>query len=396
LLKNLDELNVTNDQMKNVARELEKVWSTYGREGIEYVNDAFRGTAGYVGSNDLVDMIGDVDDEVGNRSSKIKSLKILQLSGFTIPDSALPKGVNLEETKSIKIKETDLDQVIIEETRNYFIDLEDDKQLIKEYLQTLSEQDIEKIFEQELKEIAGLGALAKMAGKGIAKGSKAVGRGALKYGKQVGGDIATQTGQDLKSQALNYGMGALSALSGGEDEEGDTWSAKLGNIGATAGGLAGDVAGGVAGTAIAPGVGTVAGGVAGAVSSGLRDTSIGDVEAQEGGFYGEEGVAGTSTGLSPELARFVGSAAGRTAAQFTAQNLAPSPTGRQAQPPSGQVSTPPPMGDATTTGQPAPGSSALAQALRAGSPVIGGGGEQTTGRPVWNIASLRVKDETGS
>jgi hypothetical protein len=143
-------------------------------------------------------------------------------------------------------------------------------------------------------------------------------------------------------------------------------------------------------------IGGAAGGVAGAVTSGLTDTSIGDVEAQEGGFYGEEGVAGTSTGLSPELARFVGSAAGRTAAQLTAQNLAPSPTGRQAQPRSGQASTPPPMGDATTTGQPAPGSSALAQALRAGSPVIGGGDGETSARPVWNIASLRVKDETGS
>ena len=137
-------------------------------------------------------------------------------------------------------------------------------------------------------------------------------------------------------------------------------------------------------------------GVAGGVTSGLTDTSIGDVEAQEGGFYGQEGVAGTSTGLSPELAKFIGSTVGREAAQLTAQNLAPSQTGRQAPPPSGQVSTPPPVGDVTTTGQPAPGSSALAQALRAGSPVIGGGDGETSARPVWNIASLRVKDETGS
>jgi predicted lipid-binding transport protein (Tim44 family) len=143
-------------------------------------------------------------------------------------------------------------------------------------------------------------------------------------------------------------------------------------------------------------VGGVSGGVAGGVTSGLTDTSIGDVEAQEGGFYGQEGVAGTSTGLSPELARFIGSGAGRTAAQLTAQNLAPSQTGTQAPPPTGQVSTPPPSGDVTTTGQPAPGSSALAQALRAGSPVIGGGDGETSARPVWNIASLRVKDETGS
>jgi DNA polymerase-3 subunit gamma/tau len=147
------------------------------------------------------------------------------------------------------------------------------------------------------------------------------------------------------------------------------------------------------------GRGAVIGGVAGGVGAGLRqaltDTSIGDVEAQEGGFYGEEGVAGTGTGLSPELASAVASFGARQAAQLTAQNLAPSPTSRQS---SGQAQaqTPAPGGDVTTTGQPAPGSAALAQALRAGSPVIGGGGDQTTGRPVWNIASLRVKDETGS
>ena len=148
------------------------------------------------------------------------------------------------------------------------------------------------------------------------------------------------------------------------------------------------------------GRGAVIGGVAGGVGAGLRegltDTSIGDVEAQEGGFYGEEGVAGTSTGLSPELASAVASFGARQAAQLTAQNLAPSPTRRQASGQATQAQTPAPGGDATTTGQPAPGSAALAQALRAGSPVIGGGGDQTTGRPVWNIASLRVKDETGS
>jgi hypothetical protein len=59
------------------------------------------------------------------------------------------------------------------------------------------------------------------------------------------------------------------------------------------------------------GRGAVIGGVAGGVGAGLRegltDTSIGDVEAQEGGFYGEEGVAGTSTGLSPELASAIAS-----------------------------------------------------------------------------------------
>ena len=198
----------------------------------------------------------------------------------------------------------------------------------------------------------------------------------------------------LKAGAISAAASAAGSVAGGQLPPGSSAAARGAVQGATSGAAGSALRGQDVGRGAL--IGGAAGGVAGAVTSGLTDTSIGDVEAQEGGFYGEEGVAGTSTGFSPELARFVGSAAGRTAAQLTAQNLAPSPTGRQAQPPSGQVSTPPPMGDATTTGQPAPGSSALAQALRAGSPVIGGGGEQTTGRPVWNIASLRVKDETGS
>lgn len=150
------------------------------------------------------------------------------------------------------------------------------------------------------------------------------------------------------------------------------------------------------------GTGALIGGVAGAVGSGLRegltDTSIGDVEAQEGGFYGQEGVAGTSTGLSPDLAEAISRFGASQAATLTAQNLASTPTGTQrtAQTTQAQAQTPAPGGDVTTTGQPAPGSSALAQALRAGSPVLGGGEGETARRPVWNIASLRTKDETGS
>jgi len=198
----------------------------------------------------------------------------------------------------------------------------------------------------------------------------------------------------LKAGAIGAASSAAGSVAGAQLPPGTSAAAR----GAVQGAASGAAGASLRGQNVGRGavIGGVAGGVGAGVREGLTDTSIGDVEAQEGGFYGQEGVAGTSTGLSPELARFIGSAAGTTAAQLTAQNLAPSPTGRQAQPPTGQASTPPPMGDATTTGQPSPGSAALAQALRAGSPVIGGGGEQATGRPVLNIASLRVKDETGS
>jgi hypothetical protein len=197
----------------------------------------------------------------------------------------------------------------------------------------------------------------------------------------------------LKAGAIGAASGAAGGAAGAQLGAGANAVAR----GAVSGATSGAVGASLRGRDVGQGalIGGVGGGVAGGLTNALTDTSIGDVEAQEGGFYGEQGVAGTSTGLTPDLAKAIGRFGGSQAAQLTAQNLAPTPG--QAPVPSGQgAPTPPPAGDATTTGQPAPGSAALAQALRAGSPVIGGGGEQTTGRPVWNIASLRVKDETGS
>jgi hypothetical protein len=57
------------------------------------------------------------------------------------------------------------------------------------------------------------------------------------------------------------------------------------------------------------------------------------------------------------------------------------------------------IGTAPTTGQPAPGSAALGQALRIGdpgAPIESPGGGESSKQPVWNLSSLRVKDETGS
>jgi hypothetical protein len=249
-------------------------------------------------------------------------------------------------------------------------------------------------------------------------------------GPQVGAAILNSMGVTGASATLTAAVGGAAiggatsavnaAVAGGNVDD----VLKAGAIGAAAGG-----AGGVAGAQVPAGAGAAArgavagatsgatgaslrgrdvgrgaivGGVAGAVGAGLRegltDTSIGDVEAQEGGFYGQEGVAGTSTGLSPDLAEAISRFGASQAATLTAQNLASTPTGTQrtAQTTQAQAQTPAPGGDVTTTGQPAPGSSALAQALRAGSPVLGGGEGETARRPVWNIASLRTKDETGS
>ena len=238
--------------------------------------------------------------------------------------------------------------------------------------------------------LGSMGVAGASAATTAAVGAAAIGGATSAVNSAIAGGNVEDV---LKAGAIGAATSAAGSVAGAQLPPGTSAAAR----GAVQGAASGAAGASLRGQDVGRGalIGGVSGGVGAGVREGLTDTSIGDVEAQEGGFYGEEGVAGTSTGLSPELARFIGSAAGTTAAQLTAQNLAPSPTGRQAQPPSGQVSTPPPMGDATTTGQPSPGSSALAQALRAGSPVIGGGGEQTTGRPVWNIASLRVKDETG-
>ena len=236
-----------------------------------------------------------------------------------------------------------------------------------------------------------MGVVGASAATTAAVGAAAIGGATSAVNAAVAGGNVEDV---LKAGAIGAATSAAGSVAGAQLPPGTSAAARGAVQGATSGAAGSALRGQDVGRGAL--IGGVSGGVSAGVREGLLDTSIGDVEAQEGGFYGQEGVAGTSTGLSPELARFVGSGVGRTAAQFTAQNLAPSQTGTQAPPPTGQVSTPPPMGDATTTGQPSPGSSALAQALRAGSPVIGGGGEQTTGRPVWNIASLRVKDETGS
>jgi hypothetical protein len=237
----------------------------------------------------------------------------------------------------------------------------------------------------------GMGVAGASAATTAAVGAAAIGGATSAVNSAIAGGNVEDV---LKAGAIGAAAGGAGGAAAGQLGAG----ASAATRGAVSGATSGAVGSALRGQNVGRGalVGGVAGGVAGSVASGLTDTSIGDVEAQEGGFYGQEGVAGTSTGLSPELARFVGSAAGRTAAQLTAQNLAPTPTGRQTTPSGQETPTPAPTGEVTTTGQPAPGSSALAQALRAGSPVIGGGDGTTSARPVWNIASLRVKDETGS
>ena len=237
----------------------------------------------------------------------------------------------------------------------------------------------------------GMGVAGASAATTAAVGAAAIGGATSAVNSAIAGGNVEDV---LKAGAIGAASSAAGSVASAQLPPGTSAAAR----GAVQGAASGAAGSSLRGQNVGRGalVGGVAGGVSAGVREGLIDPNIGDVEAQEGGFYGQEGVSGTSTGLSPELARFIGSAAGTTAAQLTAQNLAPTPTGRQGTPGGQETPTPAPAGEVTTTGQPAPGSSALAQALRAGSPVIGGGDGTTSARPVWNIASLRVKDETGS
>jgi hypothetical protein len=226
-------------------------------------------------SQQPVGAVAGVEDEVTKQSKANQSV---------------PMGEN-----KVRFSKEYVQQVIREETakvlkKKNLIKEQEENKLIKEHLNGVSEQHLQMLFEQELNEFFGLGALAKTAGKQALKsagkeaaevaakqalktagkeaaetGFKSAAKGALKTAGKEAATVATQTAADT---ALNYGMGAINAISGGEDEEGDTWAAKLGNWGATAGNIAGDIAGGAAGTALAPGAGTVAGGVAGGAAGG--------------------------------------------------------------------------------------------------------------------------------
>jgi hypothetical protein len=116
----------------------------------------------------------------------------------------------------------------------------------------------------------------------------------------------------------------------------------------------------------------------------------------------QAGTAGIAGGLSDfawgstEKGDYA-SQAGKQATQYGISKLLAGPSTQYVGPSgSRDVSSP-----ATTTGEapqtPGPGSSALAQALRtdAGGPLFGGDSEGRQ-RRVWNVESLKLKDETGA
>lgn len=181
---------------------------------------------------------------------------------------------------------------------------------------------------------------------------------------------------------------------------------KAAGVGAAAGAIgseAGQAVGGATGSSVA---GATAGGATrGFTQAELSGSNLNQATraAEVGGLTAgaTEGLFGTTGGNTPtesdRLARALGGA-------FIGQNVSnlftPTQTAQGGQ--TGQTQPGQAPSALTTTGQPGttPGSQALAQSLNLGGgdispPVNIGGGEKDT-RNVWNIASLRTKDETGS
>jgi len=160
---------------------------------------------------------------------------------------------------------------------------------------------------------------------------------------------------------------------------------------------------------LGPSGGRIAGSGAGGAASGFTRAQLSGQNLERSGqqalIGGATGAITSAigegfreTGALPEDVRLAKSLSGPFVSRSVADLFTP-------QRPSSQVGQTGPstqfVGSAPTTGEPAPGTAALGQALRIGSgepgaPIESPGGGESTSRPVWNIASLRVKDETGS
>ena len=204
------------------------------------------------------------------------------------------------------------------------------------------------------------------------------------------------------------GMGALkggitSAITGGDVGKGILSGGVGGAVGSAIGPSIREGVSSIfpsfAAPAISKGATEAVKGIAGGVASGQ---SLGD--AAEGGL--KRGVASGLTDYivgatkdDPKAPDSISNQVERAGVQYGITQLMGQPTGVTPR----SVDA----GSATTTGQPgatageagvgAPGSAALAQALRVdpGAPTFGGQGEGEQ-KPVWNLASLKLKDETGA
>ena len=236
------------------------------------------------------------------------------------------------------------------------------------------------------------------------------------------GAVSATTAAAIGAGAVGAGSAALNtAVAGGNGEQilkAAAISGAASAAGATVGGaVAGEVTGATGGpVAVASDVGpTLGSNVPGAISGGAAggatqaftksqlagsnlDTSLKNAEigGATGAITSAIGQGVQTAGGSPQDIQLASALSGPFVSQNVSNlfNPTPSSTGGGT---SGQ-----PTSSLLTTGQPGttPGSQALAQSLNLGGgdispPVNIGGGEKNTPN-VWNQASLRTKDETGS
>ena len=231
----------------------------------------------------------------------------------------------------------------------------------------------------------------------------------------------------IGAAAISGATGAVNAAVAGKNVEGIL---EAGAIGAASGAIGSEVAGAVGGgeqagpfldasgnvvqgpstgatELLGTSGGKIAGSAAGGAASGFtRGQLSGQNLEQSGKQAAIGGVTGAATsaigegfkGLGGDAsdARLASALSGPFISQDVSNLFAPQKSAGTTG--SGSQSTQL-VGTAPTTGQPAPGSAALGQALRIGdpgAPIESPGGGETSKQPVWNIASLRTKDETGS
>ena len=253
-------------------------------------------------------------------------------------------------------------------------------------------------------------------------------------GPEVGAAILESMGTTAEAVGVSNAVVGAAAISGatnsvnaavqGKNIEGVLEAGAIGvaagGAGAAVGGAVGEAVTGATGgpVAIASDIGptlganapgAIAGSAAGGATSGFTRAQLsGQNLEQSGQSAAIGGATGAITsaigqgvqagGGSPQDIKLASTLAGPFVAQDVSSLFSPQTsagtTGSAGQP-SQTVGTTATTGQSGTT----PGSSALGQALRIGdpgAPIESPGGGEKSSAPVWNLASLRTKDETGS
>jgi hypothetical protein len=211
--------------------------------------------------------------------------------------------------------------------------------------------------------------------------------------------------------AITGATSAVNAAVQGKNIEGILTAGAIGTAAGVAGGAAGEAVGGATSGALGQtGSKIAAGGASGATSgfvgSELSGSNLKQAtrNAEIGGATGLATSALTQglqeSGVPTDTSKMIAGASSPFIKQDVSNLFGSStPASQVGSGATGGTSTQT-IGGTPTTGTPTVGSAALGQALNIGGgdispPVNIGGGEKTTPN-VWNTASLRVKDETGS